>query len=413
MKKIIILGAGYGQVPFIKICKEEKCYVIVIGQKEKAPGFDLADKIYYVDIKEKEIILNIAKKEKIDAILSDQSDYAVPTVAYVSEKMGLRTIGYERALNYTNKYRMRVNAKFGGINVPRFFKLKKFEEFYEGMKCLKYPVIMKPIDSAGSRGIHKIDSEKGALESFNDSQLYSTSGEVIVEEFICGKEYIVDGFGIENEYINLDIGEKKYFEKKDTYISKMCMFTSADMVTDKNEKRVLETNRKLVEYMGLPYGITHAEYILENITNKVYLVEIAARGGGIYLSSELTPRATGVDTNKLLIEYIINGKKNAFKDFKLKRKVTAWMCFELVPGVVSKLSGVSGIHEITGVFKVCLDNLYEGKEIFPMLNDLGKYGPILIETDSREMCNKIMDKIKRTLKIETTDGSGKNHSIVW
>lgn len=413
MKKIIVLGAGYGQVPFIKICKEERCYVIVIGQKEKAPGFDLADKIYYVDIKEKEVILNIAEKEEIDAILSDQSDYAVPTVAYVSEKMGLRSIGYERALNYTNKYRMRVNAKFAGINVPRFFKLRKIEEFYEGMEHLRYPVIMKPVDSAGSRGIHKIDSEKGALEAFNDSQLYSTSGEVIVEEFICGKEYIVDGFGIENEYINLDIGEKEYFDKKDTYISKMCMFSSAGMITDKNEKKVLETNRKLVECMGLPYGITHAEYILENMTDKVYLVEIAARGGGIYLSSELTPRATGIKTNELLIQYIINGKTSALKDFKLERKVTAWMCFELVPGIVSKLSGISDMHKIKGVFRVCLDNLYEGKKIFPMLNDLGKYGPILIETDSREMCYKIMDEVRKTLIIETTDGNGESHSIIW
>lgn len=413
MKKIIVLGAGHGQIPFIRICKKIGCYVIVIGLREHAPGFELADKVYYIDIKEKDFILDIARKEKIDAILSDQSDYAVPTIAYVSEKMGLRTIGYERALNYTNKYRMRVNARLGGINVPRFFKTKEIGILYEEARKLTYPLIMKPVDSAGSRGIHKIDSEKGLAEAFFDSSIYSTTGEVIVEEYICGKEYIVDGFGLNDQYINLDIGEKQYFDKKDTYISKMCMFTSANMITDENEKRVLDVNKRLVSYFGLPYGITHAEYILENVTNKVYLVEIAARGGGIYLSSDLTPRATGIPTNELLVEYILNGENKDIGNFKLEKKVTAWICFELVPGTISKISGISRTCEIKGVFKVCLDNLYIGKKILPMINDLGKYGPILIEADSREMCRKIMIKVKETLNIETTDINGKSHGVIW
>lgn len=413
MKKIIILGAGQGQIPFIKICKEKKCYVIVIGRKERAPGFELADKVYYIDIKEKELILDIAKKEKVDAVLSDQSDYAVPTIAYVSEKMGLKSIGYDRALNYTDKYRMRVHARLGGINVPRFFKAGEIGILREGAKKLRYPLMMKPLDSAGSRGIRKIVSEEGLAEAFCDSSSHSTTGEVIVEEYICGKEYIVDGFGIEDQYINLDIGEKEYFDKRDTYISKMCMFTSVDMVTDENEKKVLDANKRLVSYLGLPYGITHAEYILEDVTNKVYLVEIAARGGGIYLSSDLTPRATGIPTNEFLIEYILNGENKDFRSFKLERKVTAWMCFELVPGSVTKISGISRTCEIQGVFKVCLDNLYVGKEILPLINDLGKFGPILIEADSREKCCEIMSEVKSTLKIETTDVSGKKYGIIW
>lgn len=413
MKKIIVLGAGQGQIPFIKICKEKKCYVIVIGRKERAPGFELADKVYYIDIKEKERILDIARKEKIDAILSDQSDYAVPTIAYVSEKMGLRTIGYDRALNYTNKYRMRVNAKLGGICVPRFFKVGEIGKLHEEAKKLRYPLIMKPVDSAGSRGIHKIISEAGLSEAFDDSSTYSTTGEVIVEEYICGKEYIVDGFGIDDQYINLDIGEKEYFDKKDTYISKMCMFTSAGMVTDESEKKVLDVNKRLVSYLGLPYGITHAEYILEDVTNKVYLVEIAARGGGIYLSSDLTPRATGIPTNKYLVEYILNGKNKDFANIKLEKKVTAWICFELIPGTVSRISGVSRTSEIKGVFKICLDNLYIGKKIMPMVNDLGKYGPVLIEADSRRMCYEIISEVKNTLKIETTDENGNRNGIVW
>ncbi len=413
MKKIIVLGASYGQIHLIQICKKMGCYVIVIGRKEQVPGFELADRIYYVDIKEKEYILGIAQKEEIDAILSDQSDYAVPTIAYVSEKMGLRTIGYERALNYTNKYRMRVKAKLGGINVPCFFKTDEIDILYENAKRLRYPLIMKPIDSAGSRGIHKIVSEEELAEAFYDSRAFSTTGEVIVEEYISGKEYIVDGFGIENQYINLDIGEKEYFDIKDTYISKRCIFISADMITNENEKKILDINKKVVSYFGLPYGITHAEYILEDVTNKVYLVEIAARGGGIYLSSDLTPRATGIPTNEYLVEYVLYGKNKDIKNFKLQKRVTAWMCFELAPGTISRISGVSRICEIKGVFKVCLDNIYIGKKILPLKNDLGKYGPILVEADSREKCCEIMSEVRKTLKIETIDIVGKKQGIIW
>ena len=70
-------------------------------------------------------------------------------------------------------------------------------------------------------------------------------------------------------------------------------------------------------------------------------------------------------------------------------------------------------RSIQGVFKVCLDNLYVGKEILPLINDLGKFGPILIEADSREKCCEIMSEVKSTLKIETTDVSGKKYGIVW
>lgn len=118
MKKIMILGAGAGQIPFINICKKRGAYVIVISPRGKYPGIEAADRHYACDTRDKEQILEIARKENIDAVTTDQTDVSVPAAAYVAEQMGLRGIGYQKALQFTDKYAMYCAAKQTGIYVP-------------------------------------------------------------------------------------------------------------------------------------------------------------------------------------------------------------------------------------------------------------------------------------------------------
>ncbi len=122
MKNVMILGAAAGQIPFIKICKSKGYNVIAVSPNGNYPGFDIADEIVYVDTSDKETILKKAIEMQIDAIMTDQTDVAVPSVAYVSEKMNLRSIGYHKAMIFTDKYSMRVEAQRNGIYVPVFYK---------------------------------------------------------------------------------------------------------------------------------------------------------------------------------------------------------------------------------------------------------------------------------------------------
>lgn len=408
----MILGAGSGQIPFINICKEKNAYVIVVSPKGDYPGIELADKFYDCDTREKERILEIAREENIDAITTDQTDVSVTAVAYVAEKLGLKGIGYDRARKFTDKYEMRMAADEIGIPVPKFALANNIKDAMESANAMEMPIIIKPTNSSGSRGVYRIDSMEELEERFEDSKRFSSTQTVIVEEFIEGREYLADGFAMNNKYINLDLGIKEYFDKKGMYISKMCMFSSAVMIEDRVEKMVLNTNKRLIEGLKLPFGITHAEYIYSPKRDKVFLVEVAARGGGVYLSSHLTPKASGVNTNEALLAYLLEDKELDIDSLVLDRKVASWRCFELKQGTIKSIDNVETVSKLVGVDKVCLDGLYVGKEVEGLSDDTTKYGPILVSGDSREECFEVLNKVENTLEI-VTENEGTESKIFW
>ncbi|MEJ8734530.1 ATP-grasp domain-containing protein [Mediterraneibacter sp. ICN-202921] len=412
MKKVMILGANNGQIPFMNICKKQGAEVIAVSIAGEYPGFQVADKSYYCDISDKEGVLEIAQKEKIDAVLTDQTDVSVPTAAYVAERLGLKGIGYETAVKFSDKYVMRQEAKKAGVGVPAFEQASDYQEAAAAAVQMQYPLMVKPTNSSGSRGVHKVNRIEELREAVEDSIRYSGNGKAIIEEFIEGKEYIVDGLAIDYNYINTDLGIKEYFNKPNMYISKMCMFSSADRIDDEKEKMVLDANKKLVESMRLKFGITHGEYIYSKRDDKVYLVEIAARGGGVYLSSDLTPLASGIQTNEILIDYVLNNTKYDLGSLKFAGKVSAWRCFELIPGTIRTIAGVEETKRIPGVYKVCLEDLYVGKEVQELINDTRKHGPILVWGDSREECFSCLRKVEKTLQIETSGENGVQ-GIYW
>ena len=412
MKKVMILGAGAGQVPLIEKCKSRNYYVIAVSPEGDYPGFMLADKCCYLDTRDKEGILTFAVNEKIDAIMSDQTDVSVPSVAYVSGKMGLKSIGYETSLFFSNKYLMRERARDLGIAVPEFSKASALDEAKTALARIGLPAMIKPVDSSGSRGVYKINRVEDLERYFDHSLSFSYTQSVIVEQFINGKEYIADGLEIDGRYINTDLGIKEYFDKDNRYISKMCMFSSAASVDGPAELAVLEVNKTVAEGFGLPFGVTHGEYIISSIDGKVYLVEIAARGGGVFISSDLTPRACGIDVNEILIDYIVENKAVSVNELTLTNGVSAWMCFELKSGIIKEIRGRESLMMLPGVFKAFVDDLSVGEKTCDMTDDSQKRGPILIGADTREECYRYIQGVKDIFDV-IVDSSGVESHIIW
>lgn len=146
----------------------------------------------------------------------------------------------------------------------------------------------------------------------------------------------------------------------------------------KNEAEidVVKTNTELVNAFNLPFGITHAEYIYsENATKPIW--SKLQQEGGVYLSSHLTPRASGVNSNVLLIDYLTENKIANFRNIKLDQKVSCWRCFALKPGFISKIQNVEEIRQIPGVTEAFLDDLTIGMKIGELKDDTCKLGPIL------------------------------------
>ena len=153
MKKIMILGAGIYQVPLIRTARRMGLYTIVVSIPGDYPGFALADKIYELNTRDKEAILAAAEKQQIDGIYTSGTDVAVSTIGYVCEKMHLSGIPYEAAEILTDKAKMKDAFRQGGVSAADGMRVRSAEEAQKAAEQLGYPVVIKRVDSSGSRGI--------------------------------------------------------------------------------------------------------------------------------------------------------------------------------------------------------------------------------------------------------------------
>jgi|LFRM01.1.fsa_nt_gb biotin carboxylase len=411
-EKIIILGAGRGQVPLINICKEYGLETIVISIDGDYPGFSIADKIYKVDVKDKESVLSIAKDEGVIGIVTTEVEVAVPTAAWVSDRLQLPSIGYPVSLKFRNKHIMRQEAEKVGIDVPKYSATSSIEEATSLAEKIGYPLVIKPVDSSSSRGVFKIQNNDELILYFNESVKHSSLNEVLIEEFVPGQEYVVEAFTNNFQVTNLIIGHRDYFDIPDAFIPKASVFIDANSARSDVEKRILEVNKKLVTKFGLKFGITHAEYIYNEQTDTIYLVEIAARGGGVRISSDLIPLGCGINAEKLLVEAVL-GKIEENKTIKLTKGSSAYFTYLLPEGKIVRIESAEKIEEIEGVHRAFFDNIHVGMNIPKASDKSSRKGPILVYGKTKKECYDVIDKVKNVLKIEVETPTGEIQGIQW
>ena len=192
MKKIMILGAGIYQVPLIRTARRMGLYTIVVSIPGDYPGFALADRIYELNTRDKEAILAAAEKEQIDGICTSGTDVAVSTIGYVCEKMHLSGIPYEAAEILTDKAKMKDAFRQGGVSAADGMRVRSAEEAQKAAEQLGYPVVVKRVDSSGSRGITVVEHSGQIEEAYENARNGSARDYVLVEKFLRGTEIGVD-----------------------------------------------------------------------------------------------------------------------------------------------------------------------------------------------------------------------------
>lgn len=413
MKWVMILGAGRGQIPIIDLCHKYDCNVAVVSPQGEYPGIKAADYVYYADVKDKENILQCAWEKKIKAILTDQLDAGVLTAAYVAEKLGIKGITLETALKFTNKNVMRQAAKSAGVAVPEFICIKTMDDVYAELKAcpeMTFPLMMKPADGSASRGVYKVSSYSDIENKIKDSRQYSKSGEIILEQFIEGSEYVVEAFTRNYKTTNLVVGHRDYFSIKDTFIPNATVFRDAESADSELEKRLKEINRILVESFRLHFGITHGEYLYSPKEDKVYLVEIAARGGGVFISSDLIPYACGVNANDLLVREALgidNGER-----ITLKKGASAYFCYLVPEGEVVKLDNIDAINNLPGVKRAFFDNIELGMQTKSIKDKASRKGPILVSGATKKDCYDAIERVKEVIDIRVNTVCGEKE-VIW
>ena len=297
MKKLAVIGASYLQLPLIQKAKEMGIECHCFAWEDGAVCKDIADFFYPISILEKEQILEICQTVKIDGITSIASDAAVPTICYVAEKMGLISNQYTDALITTDKYKMRQSFYKNGVSSPQFV----FGEDAMSVN-LKYPVIVKPTDRSGSRGVLKIKKKEDLSNAINRAKKESFSRRAIVEEYIFGKEVSVESISYKGKHYILAITDK--ITTGDPYFVELEHHQPSMQPTDVQKKIKLET-LKALDALNVLYGASHTEIKITE-EGEVYLIEVGARMGGDFIGSDLVQLSTGYDFLKGVIQIALN-----------------------------------------------------------------------------------------------------------
>lgn len=300
MKKILMLGGSLQQVPAIKKAKELGFYVITCDYLPENPGHSYADEYHNVSTTDKEAVLALAVKLEVDGIVAYASDPAAPTAAYVAEKMGLPGNPYNSVKLLTEKDLFREFLIKNGFNSPKASGFVKFEDAYEKIDEYNLPVMVKPVDSSGSKGVVKVCSKEQLKSAVEEALSYSRSKRFVMEEFIEKKGYQVsgDGFSVNGKLVFTSYGNELYSSKGTREYVALGEFWPS-LMTSEQKQKVDDELQRLITALGMKNGAYNIEVIIDK-NDKVYILELGPRNGGSYIP-QLIKYATGVD----LVDYTI------------------------------------------------------------------------------------------------------------
>jgi carbamoyl-phosphate synthase large subunit len=366
-KRLMVVGGGEWQVPIVRRAKAMGLFVINSNLYPDSPGFAHADLAFVADVTDRDKNLEFARLHRPDGIVTDQSDIAVPTVAYLCQELNLPGIGVEKAELFTNKHQMRRFLELNGYPTPSFRLCRSLEDAVTAAAGLGYPVVLKPPANQSSRGVFKVSTESELRDRHRETLAFAPGGAVLVEQFILGTELTVEGFKSAERHHTLAISRKKHYAHNPMVACEL-FYSPFDEGMDYGQLR--RQHNALVEGMGLPFGITHAEYILSG--GQFFLVEIAARGGGTKISSDIVPALSDVDVNEKLVRLSLGEPSGSIEPRRggVQFAMLAFLNFE--PGVVEAVLGVEAARATPGVLDVGT-NFRPGDRIRPPDDDRARH----------------------------------------
>lgn len=378
MKKLLILGAGIIQVPIIRKAKENGYYTVVADYDENAPGFKYADKVSTVSTIDEEAVLDLAIQENVDGILTT-SDYPVNVVAYVGSKLNLPTMSQEVADICTNKFKQRALFLKNGIKTP-YFKLCDASQDLSVFN--EFPYIIKPCDSSASRGVKKVNNTTELEQAFEDAMSYSRSSQVLIESFIEGREFSVETLTQNKVTHIINITEKITKGEDLGYFVEDVHLESARL-TDEERILIEKEVHGATTLIGFDNCPSHTEIKLNE--KGAFIIEIACRLGGDYITSDLVPLSTGVDMLDNLIRIAlgepvdVEKKINKVSFIQFLNQDNYYDCIKFIEENKDKIQ----------TYKI------EEKHARPIKSSLDRMGYIIMQVDDYAEFNQIMNKIHK------------------
>lgn len=352
MKKIAIIGANEFQKRLILKAKDMGIETHVFAWEEGAVAKDVADYFYPISIIEKDKILNIIEGIKVDGICSIASDLAMPTVNYIAQKLNFISNSNECTIVTTNKFKMRELLKQYNMPIPEYQLIKRIEDIDQDK--LRYPVIIKPIDRSGSRGVYKATNKYELDIAIKNAIEVSFTDEILVEEYVDGKEYSIESIS-ENGLHNILQITEKFTSGAPNFIE--IAHLSPARIDDDLKNRVFDIVEKSLVALNIQNGASHSEIKISK-NGDIKIIEIAARMGGDFIGSDMVEISTGFDFVRNIINIALGDKIESKNNVSSKTAIVRFIFDELdiqnfnmlrikYPSIIKDFNIKSKIEEVT------------------------------------------------------------------
>lgn len=401
MKKIMILAGGNDQVALIKELKKHfkgNVEIILLDMSDNVKAKPYADRFMQISTMDREVVLRAAQEEKIDYILTACGDQPLSTMAYVSSRMGLPCYLSEGDVrDLTNKIYMKRKMVENGIPTSKFHVIQSLDEELN-LEEFEWPIIVKPVDSNGSKGVKKVERIKDFRILLKEALSYSLSKNAIVEEFKAGEELSVDVYveGCVAKLLAVSTS-RKISENKESFTILQSEFPPS---VTYSEDKVLEIVQKIVDV----FKLHDTPLLVQMITNgyDYNVVEFSARmgGGSKYHIIEVL---TGVDIMGVYVDMVM-GQKPKVSPFK--KWNNALMCYVYcTPGIFSELSGFDEMCK-EGLMHSYFTYKMPNSEIIKSTTSSDRVAGFLIVGDSHNEVQNKLNEINK--KVAVLDPFGKD-----
>jgi len=306
MKRVLFLGGAYAQIPILEEAKNRGYYVITCDYLPDNLGHKISDEYHNVSTTDAEGVYALAVELKVDFIVAYASDPAAPVAAYVSERLGLPCNSYQSVKTLGEKDLFRKLLSESGLNTPKTVVFTQNDDAIESLRGLSFPMIIKPTDSSGSKGVSRVDSMGDIQYALEYGLSHSRNKRLIAEEFVDNKKGDVhgDGFVIDGELIFVCLGDHLYNVKTNPLNPSGTIWPS--QVTDDYLVKIKSDVATVIRKSGFKQGAINIEARI-NLKGDHYLMEIGPRSGGHFVPQAIN-YATGFDMVKATLD-VFEGNK--------------------------------------------------------------------------------------------------------
>ena len=396
MKKIMVLAAGLLQIDVIEKAKSMGYYVLAVDGNPKAPGFNVADKAICADIVNEETMLKIARDEHVDGVIHPCSEVSMAVMGRINDELGLSGISREQAICATNKHLMRKAFEKGNAPSPKSILAQDAEDAWSRLQNeFDTDAILKPSRNSGSRGIAKVsrNMDKGDfIRAYDEALSESRDHSVLIEQFIEGPEFSIEMIVWQGDIHVLTVTDKKttgaphFVELGHNQPS---CFSATDVETLKAAAVAG------VRALGVNNCACHAEAKLMN--GKAYLMEVGARLGGDFISTELTHLSTGIDMVAAAIDVALGVEPDLSAKEEPKGVCIRYFCPK--PGKLVSILNT----EVLNNPHVYLWEIYpkEGDVIPAVTSSLCRSGHVIVTEKTPQKAIELAERLIESVKFET------------